>query len=158
MNSQRIGWALGAVALMATVTACGSGSGDETAASASPTGTASVVIDGQQLAGDAGEKVSCTKSAEKVTIGSGADELDKPGVGAVLSTANPPNVESVGIYHSGTFLIAGESGGKKVGEATATVDDDLYTVTGTVVGVDVRHPTTKQEKKFEIVVMCSAIP
>ncbi|WLP91634.1 lipoprotein LpqH [Gordonia sp. NB41Y] len=174
---------LGAAALAVVLTACGSDDSDSATAtsattSATTTGTstatesdetsststtdvsetgsagvgrdASVVVDGDDVdLGDA--TVGCTEGGGRVTIGiSGADI---GAVGAVVTSGDSPEVESVGLGSvDGVTLAYQKDAGDGSGEATKK--GDTYTIKGKATGIDISNPTSVVTKSYEITVTC----
>lgn len=110
-----------------------------------------VVIDGKDQ--NVNGQVVCSSAAGKVNIaisGSGASGATA-GIGAVLTTASPPVVTSVGLGNiNGVTLGVGGTSGK----AQATKDGNTYKITGTASGVDMKNPTAPVNKSFELDVTC----
>lgn len=110
--------------------------------------TAKVTIDGQDQ--NVQGSVSCVSSGGKVSIAIGGAQT---GIGAVLSDANPPVVQSVGLGNvNGVNLAYSQGSGQ--GSAEATKDGNAYKITGTAIGVDMSNPTAPVSKPFEIDVTC----
>lgn len=169
MNKVQIASILGAAALAATLSACGSDdSGDSgsssgaavTVESGSLTATAksddsgssseaTVKVDDKEV--DLGDKtVACAEVAGKVNIGVGAGTS---GVGAVVSTGDDPQVESVGLGSVDGVTLGYQRG---VGEGSAEVDKDgkTYTIKGEATGVNMSDPRKMVKKSYEIKVTC----
>ena len=133
----------------ATQTATVSAPGQGTVSSG--TGTVKLTIDGQDQS--VGGTVNCVSAAGIVTITAGNPTPANPqGVGAVLSDANPPVVQTVTLGNVGGVALA-VGGGQ--GNAEATKDGKTYKITGTGWGADVANPTAGAvTKPFEMNVTC----
>ncbi|WP_168698682.1 lipoprotein LpqH [Gordonia paraffinivorans] len=145
MNKVQIASILGAAALAATLPACGS---DDSGDSGSSSGAA-VKVDDKEV--DLGDKtVACAEVAGKVNIGVGAGTS---GVGAVVSTGDDPQVESVGLGSVDGVTLGYQRG---AGEGSAEVDKDgkTYTIKGEATGVNMSDPTKMVKKSYEIKVTC----
>lgn len=125
-------------------------SNQTSAAGRSPGGssTAEVTIAGkdQKVQG----AVACTTEAGNVKIVIGEASA---GLGAMLTDANPPAVESVGLGDVDGIPL-GYTPGAGQGNASATKDGRSYTMTGTAIGVNMSDPTQAVRKSFEIDVTC----
>ena len=111
-----------------------------------------VVVDGQPQPVTGG--VTCTKSGNNVTIGIG-DASN--GVGAVVSTDNPPLVHTVGLGAvSGVTLGYSDADPGQVSRAGAAASGNSYTIKGTATGSDLSNPQAPQQisKSFEMDVTC----
>ncbi len=130
------------------LTACG---GSDAAPSATTTGgDATVKVDGKDLPGLDLQSVTCVKSGGRITIGSGAIG-GQQGLGIVLSDANPPKVETLGMVFDGTALAVAPGAGK----AEVKVDGARYTITGEAQGANVSNPMAGMvTKSFEVAVSC----
>ena len=122
---------------IAIVVACLSGCSSKAGSS-----NAKVTIDGQDQ--NVKGTVACNTTGGKVNIAIG----DKAtGIGAVLTDANPPEVESVGLGNvNGAAL--GYTAGTGQGNASATKDDKKYKVSGNATGVnlsDRMHPRDRRD-------------
>jgi lipoprotein LpqH len=113
-----------------------------------------VLVDGQDqsLKGT----VACATAAGNVNIAIGGPTAGGAGaptaIGAVLSDANPPAVESVAL---GNFNGVSLGVGGTTGKAQATKDGNSYKITGTASGVDISNPMAGPvNKPFEIDVTC----
>ena len=107
-----------------------------------------VTIDGQNQ--NVQGQVVCSTMGDTVNIAIGGAAT---GIGAVLSTANPPDVKSVGLgnVHGVTL---GYTAGTGQGNAKATKDGSTYKITGTATGIDMANPMQPVTKPFEITVTC----
>jgi ipoprotein LpqH len=113
-------------------------------------GSIKLTIDGQDQSIQG--QVSCITAAGNVTITAGTPTADKPQVvGAVLSDANPPVVQTVTLG-SANGVNLGVGAGQ--GNAEATKDGKTYKITGTGWGTDLANPTAPVTKPFEMTATC----
>jgi lipoprotein LpqH len=75
------------------------------------------------------------------------------GIAAVVSEADPPVVQSVGLGNVNGVALGFQSGVPQ-GNAEAKKDGNTYTITGTATGVDMANPLQPVNKPFELVVTC----
>ncbi|NMO04144.1 lipoprotein LpqH [Gordonia sp. TBRC 11910] len=151
---------VGAIGLIGAVGACSdnSSSSDTTTVSTNgnamtTNGQASVTIDGKPLEMNS-KTVVCNEAAGKVTIAIGDSTAGgTAGVGAVLTTGDNPQVQSVGLGATNGQAL-GWVRGVPGGDATATKDGKSYTISGNVTGIDMSNPTSPSKKSFEIKVTC----
>jgi lipoprotein LpqH len=141
----------GAALIAAGLAGCG-----EDHSQHSPPASAKVVVEGQEQ--DVPEQVVCTTTDDTVKIALG-DERSPAGIGAVLTTADPPEVDSVGLgIVDGVTLGYGKDMGAPTGvnqsSAEATKDGDTYKITGTAMGFDTANPVEPVYKGFEMEVTC----
>jgi ipoprotein LpqH len=127
------------------------GSSAPSAAAGSTGGTAAakVTVDGkdQNVQGT----VVCSTVAGDFSIAIGGQAS---GVAAVLTTADPPAVKSVGLGTVGGVVL-GYAQGSPQGNASATKDGNKYKITGTASGADTANPMAGMvTKPFEIDVTC----
>ncbi|MCV7100811.1 lipoprotein LpqH [Mycobacterium palustre] len=111
-----------------------------------------VIVDGksQNVSGP----VTCNPGDNKITIGIG-DPAN--GVGAVLSTDNPPIVHAVGLGTvDGITLGYSDAAPGQGGAAGAAASGKSYQIKGTATGADARNPQQPQPvtKPFELDVTC----
>ena len=146
------------IAAAATVAAGIAGcSGDKSSTGTSSSGSSAaaapvgnrVVIDGQtqNVAGP----VSCTQVNGNLSIGMGDPST---GVGAVVSNADPPVVQAVGLGNLGGSTLGYSAGAPNQGNAQATKSGNSYTIKGTAAGVDAANPQQPVSKSFEMDVTC----
>jgi lipoprotein LpqH len=153
-----------AAVVIAGLAGCSSDSGSSessTSASASDTATASatasatsapsaakVTIDGQDQ--NIQGTVACTSMGGNINIAIGQATT---GIGAVVSEADPPAVQSVGLGNVNGVTLGFQQG---VGQGNAEVekDDKTYTIKGNATGVDMANPLQPVTKPFEIEVTC----
>jgi lipoprotein LpqH len=117
--------------------------------SSSGTTTAKVTIDGQ--AQNVAGTVSCVSSNGNLNIGIGNTST---GIGAVLSDANPPVVQSVGLGNVNGVSLGYSDAAPSQGKADVTKNGNSYKITGTATGVDLSNPMQPVNKPFEIDVTC----
>lgn len=154
--------ALGLVAGAALLVGCSSDkgesasepAGDASTAAASDAGGTDVKVDGGDLAGLDKNSVTCAKAGGKITVASG--QIDgQQGLGIVMSDAEPPVVESLGMVVDGNALAVSNMGGMKSGSAEVKVDGDTYTITGEATGADMKNPMAGMiTKPFTVTVTC----
>lgn len=108
-----------------------------------------VVIDGQpqNVAGP----ISCTQVNGNLSIGVGDPTT---GVGAVVSNADPPVVQAVGLGNLTGVTLGYSAGAPNQGNAQATKSGNSYTIKGTATGVDAANPQQPISKSFEMDVSC----
>jgi lipoprotein LpqH len=109
-----------------------------------------VVIDGknQNVTG----QVVCTTVSGNTNIVVGGTAT---GISAVLTTDNPPKVQSVGLGNVNGVTLAYSAAAPGQGDASATKDGNTYKITGNATGVDMANPMQPVKKPFEIDVTCS---
>ena len=111
-----------------------------------------VIVDGQQRAVSGG--VTCHQAGDNVTIGIG-DMAN--GVGAVVTTSNPPRVRSVGLGTvDGVALGYTNADPGQANNVAAAVKGRSYTIKGTATGSDLRDLRSPQEvnRTFQMDVTC----
>lgn len=154
----------GAAVLIAGLAGCSSDSGSSESspsASASDTATASVsatatsapsaakvTIDGQDQ--NIQGTVACTSMGGNVNIAIGQATT---GIGAVVSEADPPAVQSVGLGNVNGVTLGFQQGAGQ-GNAEVEKDDKTYTIKGNATGIDMANPLQPVTKPFEIEVTC----
>lgn len=118
-------------------------------------GKTEVKVDGADLAGLDLNSVTCVKQGGKINVASGAIG-GQQGLGIVMTDAEPPVVESLGLVVDGNALAVANAMGASSGSAEVTVDGDTYTVTGEAVGADMSNPMAGMiTKPFTVTVTCS---
>ncbi|MGE2716064.1 lipoprotein LpqH [Mycolicibacterium litorale] len=157
----------GAAIVIAGLAGCSSDSGTsettaaETTAETSDTATASVsaeatsapgaakvIIDGQDQAIQG--TVACTSMGGNINIAIGQATT---GIGAVVTEADPPAVQSVGLGNVNGVTLGFQQGTGQ-GNAEVEKDDKTYTIKGNATGVDMANPLQPVTKPFEIEVTC----
>ncbi len=120
-----------------------------TSASAGAGGPTKVIIDGKDQ--NVGGMTSCTDMGGTISIIVGGAST---GIAAVLTTANPPDVKSVGLGSVNGVVLA-YAAGTGQGNASATKNGKSYTIKGTATGIDASNPLTPVSKSFEIDATCA---
>lgn len=132
-------------------TKSGNTSSSSSSAAAAPPGP-QVIVDGQQQ--NVNGAVTCNTANNAVTIGIG-DAAN--GIGAVVSTDNPPIVHAVGLGTvNGVALGFSDAAPDQANNAGAAVSGKSYTIKGTATGTDMSNPQSPQSvtKPFELDVTC----
>jgi ipoprotein LpqH len=125
------------------------------ASSSSPAPAAAgpqVVLDGQNQ--NVTGQVTCNTANSVTTIGIGDPTA---GLGAVVSTDNPPIVHSVGLGSvNGVTLGFSDAAPNQGSNAGAAVNGKSYAIKGTATGADMSNPNQPQTvtKSFEMDVTC----
>ncbi len=115
---------------------------------AAPAGN-KVVIDGQ--AQNVSGPISCTQVNGNLSIGIGDPST---GVGAVVTNADPPVVQAVGLGNLTGATLGYSAGAPNQGSVQATKSGNTYTIKGTATGVDAANPQQPLSKPFEIDATC----
>lgn len=102
-------------------------------------GNTEVQVDGKDLAGLDPKSVTCVKQGGKINVASGAIN-GQAGLAVVMTDANPPTVDSLGMTVDGNALAVTNTMGAKVGSADVKVDGSTYTITGDASGADLKNP------------------
>jgi ipoprotein LpqH len=108
-----------------------------------------VTIDGQNQ--NITGQTSCTPAGGNLNIAIG-DPTN--GIGAVITTANPPAVQSVGLGNVNGVTLGYAAGAPNQGNVQATKDGNSYTIKGTATGVNMASPQQPVTKPFEMDVTC----
>ena len=150
--------ALGLLAGAALLVGCSDDKSASTASAgdtqASTGGSTAVKVDGKDLAGLDLNSVTCVKQAGKITVASGAIG-GQQGLGIVMTDADTPSVESLGMVVDGSALAVSNMGGMKSGSADVKVDGSTYTITGEATGADMKNPMAGMvTKPFTVTVSC----
>jgi lipoprotein LpqH len=150
--------ALGLLAGAALLVGCSDDKSASTASAgdtqASTGGSTAVKVDGKDLAGLDLNSVTCVKQAGKITVASGAIG-GQQGIGIVMTDADTPSVESLGMVVDGSALAVSNMGGMKSGSADVKVDGSTYTITGEATGADIKNPMAGMvTKPFTVTVSC----
>lgn len=143
------------VAMVAAACAGCSSNKSSTGASSSSAPSAAgpqLTIDGkpQNITG----QVTCNTANGVITIGVGDPTA---GIGAVISTDNPPIVHSVGLGNvNGVGLGFSDAAPNQASNAGAAVNGKSYAIKGTATGTDMSNPQSPQTvtKPFELDVTC----
>jgi lipoprotein LpqH len=118
-------------------------------------GSTEVKVDGKDLSGLDLKSVTCVKQAGKINVASGAIN-GQAGLAVVMTDANPPTVDSLGMTVDGNALAVSNAGGASVGKAEVKVDGSTYTITGEASGADLKNPMAGMvTKPFTVKVTCS---
>ena len=111
-----------------------------------------LTVDGQNQ--NVTGQITCNTANGVITIGVGDATA---GIGAVLSTDNPPIVHSVGLGNvNGVALGFSDAAPNQASNAGAAVNGKSYAIKGTATGTDVSNPQQPQTvtKPFELDVTC----
>lgn len=132
--------------VVTAVAGCSNGTSPSSTGSAAVTAT-KVVVDGQDqhVAGQA----SCTVAGDNVNVGVG-DAAN--GIGAVVTSTNPPAVHSVGLGTVDDVTLGFSDASSAQAPPTATKDGKSYKISGTATGVDTANNPVS--KTFEIDAVC----
>lgn len=151
MAKQRITVSIAAAVTVAAGLAGCSSNKSTTSPSSSPSAPVGnrVVIDGQtqNVAGP----ISCTQVNGNLSIGVGDPTT---GIGAVVSNADPPVVQAVGLGNLTGVTLGYSAGAPNQASAQATKSGNSYTIKGTATGVDAANPQQPITKSFEMDVSC----
>lgn len=146
----------GAAVVIAGLAGCSSDSGSSesssssssTASATSASSEAKVTIDGQDQ--NIQGTVACTSMGGNVNIAIGQATT---GIGAVVTEADPPAVQSVGLGNVNGVTLGFQQGTGQ-GNAEVEKDDKTYTIKGNATGIDMANPMQPVTKPFEIEVTC----
>ncbi len=145
----------GVAVAVAACAGCSSNKSSTGASSSSSTPAATgtqVIVDGQNQ--NVTGQVTCNTANGVLTIGIGDPTA---GLGAVLSTDNPPIVHSVGLGSvNGIALGFSDAAPNQASNAGAAVNGKSYAIKGTATGTDMSNPNQPQQvtKPFEMDVTC----
>ena len=118
-------------------------------------GSTEVKVDGKDLSGLDLSSVTCVKQSGKINVASGAIN-GQAGLVVVMTDANPPTVDSLGMTVDGNALAVTNTMGAKVGSADVKVDGSTYTISGEASGADIKNPMAGMvTKPFSVKVSCS---
>jgi lipoprotein LpqH len=151
---------VGLAAVAAVLVGCSDDKGGPTTASGSGSqvstgGSTEVKVDGKDLSGLDMKSVTCVKQAGKINVASGAIN-GQAGLAVVMTDANPPTVDSLGMSVDGSALAVTSTMGANVGSAEVKVDGSTYTITGEATGADMKNPMAGMiNKPFTVKVTCS---
>ncbi len=137
---------LAAAAVIAGLAGC---SNNKSSTASSPAPAENVVIDGQTQ--NISGPVSCTPVDANLSISIG-DPTN--GVGAVITTANPLAVQSVGLGNVNGVTLGYSAAAPNSGNVQATKSGNSYTIKGTATGVNLSSPQQPVTKPFEMDVTC----
>lgn len=119
------------------------------ASSAPPSGGNKVLIEGQSQ--NVSGPVSCTQVNGNLSIGIGDPST---GVGAVVSNADPPVVQAVGLGNLTGVTLGYSAGAPNQGAAQVTKNGNTYMIKGTASGFDAGNAQQPLTKSFEMDVTC----
>jgi lipoprotein LpqH len=149
---------VGLAAAAAVLVGCSDDKGTTVSGSGSQVstgGSTEVKVDGKDLSGLDMKSVTCVKQGGKINVASGAIN-GQAGLAVVITDANPPTVDSLGMSVDGSALAVTNSMGAKVGSADVKVDGSTYTITGEATGADMKNPMAGMiTKPFTVKVTCS---
>jgi len=142
------------IAAAATVVAGMAGCSSNKSNTSSPAGSSmpggnQVIIDGQNQ--NVTGQVSCTPAGGNVNIGIGDPSN---GIGAVVTTADPPVVQAVGLGNLTGVTLGYSAGAPNQGTVQATKSGNSYTIKGTATGMNTANPQQQLTKPFEMDVTC----
>jgi ipoprotein LpqH len=142
-----------AATVVAALAGCSSNksTSPNTSANSSPSAAVAekVVIDGQPQ--NVSGPISCTPVGGNVSIGLGDPSN---GIGAVVSSGNPPVVQAVGLGNLTGATLGYSAGAPGQGTVQATRNGNSYTIKGTATGVNMANPQQQLTKPFEMDVTC----
>lgn len=142
-----------AASVVAGLAGCSDNKSNTTSPSAttgnSAAGGTKVLIDGQ--AQNVAGQVSCTPVNGNLSIGIGDPTT---GIGAVVTTADSPVVQAVGLGNLTGVTLGYQAGAPNQGNAQATKSGNSYTIKGTATGVNAADAQQTVVKPFEIDVTC----
>jgi lipoprotein LpqH len=139
-----------AATVVAGLAGCSSNKSNTSSNTSSPAAAAEmVVIDGQSQ--NVTGPVSCTQAGDNTNIGIG-DAAN--GIGAVVSNADPPVVQAVGLGNLTGATLGYAAGAPNQGTVQATKNGNSYTIKGTATGVNMANPQQQLTKSFEMDVTC----
>jgi lipoprotein LpqH len=117
--------------------------------SAPAPGGSKVIIDGQTqtVAG----QVSCNQVNGNLSIGIGDPTT---GIGAVVTNADPPVVQAVGLGNLTGATLGYSAGAQNQANAQATKSGNSYTIKVTATGTNSTNPQQALSKSFEMDVTC----
>lgn len=137
------------IAAAGMVVASLAGCSSKSNTSSSSGGPNKVTVDGQNQ--NITGPIRCTPAGGNLNIAVG-DPTN--GVGAVISTANPPAVQSLGLGSVNGVTLGYAAGAPNQGNVQATKDGNSYTIKGTATGVNMTSPQQPVTKPFEMDVTC----
>ena len=153
MATQRIWVGIAAAAtVVAGLAGCSSnkpGTNASSSSSAPAPGGNKVIIDGQTQ--NVTGQVSCTQVNGNLSIGIGDPTS---GIGAVVTNADPPVVQAVGLGNLAGVTLGYSAGAQNQANAQATKSGNSYTIKGTATGVNSANPQQALTKSFEMDVTC----
>ena len=139
-----------AATVVASLAGCSSNKSGTNTNSSSPAAVANkVVIDGQTQSVTG--QVTCTPSGGNINIGIGDPTS---GIGAVVTSADPPVVQAVGLGNLTGVTLGYSAGAPNQASAQATKSGNSYTIKGTATGINAASPQQAVSKSFEMDVTC----
>jgi len=141
-----------AATVVAGLAGCSSNKPGTTASSSSSApapGGNKVIIDGQTQTVTG--QVSCTQVNGNLSIGIGDPTT---GIGAVVTNADPPVVQAVGLGNLTGVTLGYSAGAQNQANAQATKSGNSYTIKGSASGVNSANPQQALTKSFEMDVTC----
>ncbi|MGC2565940.1 MAG: lipoprotein LpqH [Mycobacterium sp.] len=139
-----------AATVVASLAGCSSNKSGTSTSTSSPAAVANkVVIDGQTQ--NVTGQVSCTQSGGNVNIGIGDPTS---GIGAVVTSADPPVVQAVGLGNLTGVTLGYSAGAPNQASAQATKSGKSYTIKGNATGINTASPQQALTKSFEMDVTC----
>lgn len=140
-----------AVTVAAGLAGCSGTKSNTNPSSSAPaaSGGNKVVIDGQTQS--VSGPITCTQVNGNLSIGVGDPST---GVGAVVSNADPPVVQAIGLGNLTGVTLGYSAGAPNQGNAQATKSGNSYTIKGSATGVDAANPQQPITKSFEMDVSC----
>jgi lipoprotein LpqH len=126
-----------------------SSTSESSSSSAPAPGGNKVIVDGQTQ--NVTGQVSCTQVNGNLSIGIGDPTT---GIGAVVTNADPPVVQAVGLGNLTGVTLGYSAGAQNQGNAQATKSGNSYTIKGTATGVNSTNPQQALSKSFEMDVTC----
>jgi ipoprotein LpqH len=140
-----------AATVIAGLAGCSSNKPSTSASSSSAPapGGNKVIVDGQTQ--NVTGQVSCTQVNGNLSIGIGDPTT---GIGAVVTNADPPVVQAVGLGNLTGVTLGYSAGAQNQGNAQATKSGNSYTIKGTATGVNSTNPQQALSKSFEMDVTC----
>jgi lipoprotein LpqH len=144
-----------AATLVAGLAGCSSNKSSTSESSSSSSSSApapggnKVVVDGQTQ--NVSGQVSCTQVNGNLSIGIGDPTT---GIGAVVTNADPPAVQAVGLGNLTGVTLGYSAGAPNQGNAQATKSGNSYTIKGTATGANSANPQQPLSKSFEMDVTC----
>jgi lipoprotein LpqH len=108
-----------------------------------------IIVDGQTQ--NVTGQVSCTQVNGNLSIGIGDPTT---GIGAVVTNADPPVVQAVGLGNLTGVTLGYSAGAPNQASAQATKSGNSYTIKGTATGVNSANPQQPLSKSFEMDVTC----
>jgi lipoprotein LpqH len=125
-----------------------SGNGGTSSSASAPAGNR-VTVDGQ--AQNVAGAISCTQVNGNTSIGFGDPTT---GIGAVVTNADPPVVQAVGLGNLTGVTLGYSAGAPNQGNAQATKSGKSYSIKGTATGADPANPQQSVSKSFEMDATC----